>query len=819
MQFPVSPLRVARALVASALLSAVVLPAPAQGGWSRFNDLPGFGIGGRVFALGTWRNELVAGMYKNVQKDGHALGHVAHFDGERWHPFGSGLDGRVRTVIEFGGDLYVGGAFTLAGGVPAACVARWDGTRWHPVGAGFDGEVWTLAVHRGELYAGGYFTASGATPVSRLARWDGRLWQPVGGGVTWAFGVYATVRALASDGSSLFVGGEFDRAGSVPASHVAAWDGNSWRALGGGFNGFRWGTVWALAMYRGRLYAGGYFGLAGNLPVDRIAAWDGTAWASVDNGVRHPTSDCEVRSLVVHGTDLYVGGDFVVAGQQTVDRVARFDGTRFHAIGGIDVAESQPPTVIAMTSWNGQLYCGGEFHIAGEPPRQGRTSAVYHIASFDGARWSSVGRGLGFDGWVSMLTHWRGRVVAGGRFLIAGGSYATQLAMFDGDDWQPLGNFDGVVWDAVEHLGDLYVAGEFTLGNGVARFDGQQWHTLGNGPSLYRALSIAVYQNAIHVGTFGKPRRWNGAAWEEFGIDVSGAITALHVHNGLLYLGGTTPFMPGKPNLLSWDGATMGIVGGGTNGPVDALASHGGELIVGGSFTSAGSVPARSIARWDGTRFATFGAGIRGAGVRAITTLRGELVVGGDFSRGQGENADYLARWNGTGWQSFAGGDPDGPVFALLPDDARGELHVGGGFWRTGGIDAESYGLWQAAVSWSDLPGALGSPRRTPVLWGEGSLQPGAPTRIVMTSAAEQAIAVLVLGTRRVDVPFLGGTLVPQPNVLLAITTDRIGRFAFETPWPGDLTPQSSWYWQAWVLDPAGPLGATATNGLQLRVP
>ena len=48
-----------------------------------------------------------------------------------------GTDGTVDAlVVDGSGMLYVGGQFTMAGGVPANNIARWDGTSWTPLDAG-----------------------------------------------------------------------------------------------------------------------------------------------------------------------------------------------------------------------------------------------------------------------------------------------------------------------------------------------------------------------------------------------------------------------------------------------------------------------------------------------------------------------------------------------------------------------------------------------------------------------------------------------------------------------------------------------------------
>jgi len=88
----------------------------------------------------------------------------------RWRALGSGVDGPVRAILEFQGDLYVGGEFGWSGSTPVANVARWDGSAWrrlqgvrlrYPadaiVGEYGTGCVRTPALVAGRPYAGSQF--------------------------------------------------------------------------------------------------------------------------------------------------------------------------------------------------------------------------------------------------------------------------------------------------------------------------------------------------------------------------------------------------------------------------------------------------------------------------------------------------------------------------------------------------------------------------------------------------------------------------------------------------------------------------------------
>src|SRR5688572_26894211 len=81
--------------------------------------------------------------------------------------------------------LYAGGYFTSAGGTPVSCIAAWNGVSWSSLGAGIsgiNGHVRAMTIYNGELYAAGHFTLAGGMAVSNIAKWNGATWSDVGGG-------------------------------------------------------------------------------------------------------------------------------------------------------------------------------------------------------------------------------------------------------------------------------------------------------------------------------------------------------------------------------------------------------------------------------------------------------------------------------------------------------------------------------------------------------------------------------------------------------------------------------------------------------------
>ena len=92
----------------------------------------------------------------------------------------NGVNDWVSALAVVGNEVYVGGAFTSAGGVSANRVARFNTltNTWSALGTGssngVDGRVTALAVVGNEVFVGGFFTSAGGVRANRVARFNGR---------------------------------------------------------------------------------------------------------------------------------------------------------------------------------------------------------------------------------------------------------------------------------------------------------------------------------------------------------------------------------------------------------------------------------------------------------------------------------------------------------------------------------------------------------------------------------------------------------------------------------------------------------------------
>jgi hypothetical protein len=334
---------------------------------------------------------------------------IAAWDETQWQALHHGADHLVLDIaaIDYGSNggpaLYAGGRFTEIGGQALKHVGKWDGSAWTALGAGLDGDVISLIAvdelsgDEPVLYAGGDFESSGGNLpfLSYIAKWNGASWLPVGPGLGGAPHCFAEFDDGTGGGPALYAGGGFVTAGFLLVSNIAKWDGREWSALANGTHD----AVFALAVFDDgsgdgpALYAGGRFTQASGTLANRVAKWNGIEWSAVGTG-----TNGDVRALAVFddgsggGPALFAGGRFTIAGGVPANGIAKWDGSVWTALGtglaGGDFNEILALDVFDDGSGRGAaLYGGGDFTIAGGV-------VVNGIARWDGAEWSALGDGV-----------------------------------------------------------------------------------------------------------------------------------------------------------------------------------------------------------------------------------------------------------------------------------------------------------------------------------------------------------------------------------------------------------------------------------------
>ncbi len=643
-----------------------------------------------------------------------AVSRIARWTGTSWAPLAAGVNNSVKALAVFDEDgagpaparLFAAGDFTLLGpsGSPAASrLARWDGTAWSAVSTGCDGSVETLHVHDDgagpALYLGGAFTTAGGVTVNRIAKYDGVQFSALGSGTT------SNVTTLGShdpDGpggnpAQLIVGGNFTTIGGISANRIARWTGGAWQDMGAGLNA----AVARVRVYNDghgeRLFVIGGFTTAGGLPAERIAKWDGAAWSAVSPAGLSGTASDMVPFNDGRGDRLFVAGTFGTAGGVAAVRIATWDGTNW---SGIDRSFEAGVDTIAFHQ--GEVYIAGSFARAdGEPA--GR------IVRFDGEEFFPLGGGLSSGSVDSMVSHDDGSGPAlfiGGNFTTVDGQTMNRIARWAGGVYSPLmvGVHNGVngavndmvIWNDGSGAA-LYAAGSFTTAGGtaatrIAKWDGAAWSPLGTGFNN-TVNGLAVYNDgtgeALYaVGSFttagGAPAnriaRWDGAAWSEVGGGLNAAANDLAVYSGELYVGGTFSIagVTSVNRIARWNGTAWLDVASGVNNTVSTLAVHdedgpGGSdpaLFVAGLFATAGGNPATRVARWNGSAWSAVGTAGEGADATvntlasAPTGAAAGLYLGGAFTSAGGVSSGRIARWGCTQAACYA--NCDGSVTAPI---------------------------------------------------------------------------------------------------------------------------------------------------------
>lgn len=640
---------------------------------------------GRFYSLAVVGNTLYVGGDFNLI-DGVSANNIAAWNGTSFSPLGQGVraidfqgdpsdseSASVRVIEPAGGKLYVGGVFGYAGNELSGSVGVWDGTSWSSLGGGVLDDTWSnppeeaqvnaIAVNGANVYVGGRLTlagrGAGQQRVAGVAHWNGTSWSNLDGGVSGQFA--SEVYALHIDNNQLYVGGEFDGAGGAEAPALARWNGTAWQAFGALETS---DTVHTIARIpTGGLFIGGQFDLIGGVSAHHIVRYSGGAFSALGAGLTSTeTSNCcagEVNALIADGAGrIYAGGRFKTAGGVIVNNIARWDGTRWQALGaGVSGGD-----VNALALAGETLYVGGAFTGAGG-------QAISYIARYNTRTGAWSGLGSGVNGEVNALDYADGILFVGGDFDLAGGLDVYDVAFWDGTRWGAPSDDTRIyqVFDTCNEAGSqvytlkasgryLVVGGNFrlVLVNPAAPCSTASYRQANN-LLLYDLVDDAwffVGSNNTY-GVSGGPAIWPGAR----ALAVVGPSLE---DGGTLYVGGDfgQAGSVASPNLARFTLQNGWAAAGGTSGDsggalpdrgVYALQAAGGSLYVAGNFKSAGNATAASVARYDlGTNsWSALGSGVSGSygTAQAIAVAPDGLFVGGRFEQAGGKPAAGVARW------------------------------------------------------------------------------------------------------------------------------------------------------------------------------
>jgi trimeric autotransporter adhesin len=732
--------------------------APTTGQWDGLGS-SSQALNGQVMAIVVSGSDVyIGGSFRDAANIPEADA-IVKWNGTIWSALGDNgagsgaLGNQVNAIAVIGTDVYAAGYFIDVNNhgailTDADYIAKWDGANWSALGSSaINYIVSALAVIGTDLYVGGLFqNAAGLTAADYLAKWDSLTsqWSALGGDNFGGGALNSSVYALAVDGSgNLYAGGNFTdiKAGIFTintADYLAKWTpsggSGTWSAIGsnGNSNGSLNGAVYAIAVSGADVYVGGDFtdvrnGLLMLSSADYIARWDGAAWHPLGTGVApdYGSLNNRVSSILVNGSDVYVGGEFynVHNGATLIvraDHLAHWDGVNWSGLGssggGTSVftfSTNAPINVFALAFFNGNLLAGGNMDVI-------RNNSVWlsgqYLVSWDGTNWtspSSVLPGGSLNNVVRAIAISGTDVYVGGNFMdVANGAVslpaADNIAKWNGTAWSALGqgtqgngSINNTVYAITVSGTNVYVGGDF--------------HNVdNNGTLLSAADNIAKWDTLT-------------GNWSALGENGSGdgslnaPVTALAVSGSTLYAGGEFFNVNNHGNvwgsadfIAKWDGTDwMPLSGNGSgdgslNSHVQALAISGSNLYVGGNFTNVNNGgdllgAADCIARWDTLSGNWFALGDNGANpadgslnsaVYALAVSGTNVYAGGTFHDVNNHGtvlpaADKIAKWDTltSNWSALgqdASGNgvfktPNWIIYSIVV--SGNNVYAGGFFW------------------------------------------------------------------------------------------------------------------------------------------
>ncbi len=416
------------------------------------------------------------------------------------------VSNQISAFAVIGSKIYVGGDFTIIGGVVTSGIASYDTNtgKWEALTTGLQGSAtcFCLCVIGTNLYVGGHFsTAGGIANTGGIAKWDSvaLTWAALSTGI----GSIGVALSLATDGTNLFIGGNFVDIGDANGDYITKWNGSIFSSLGTGLNA----TCVSLLFIGTDLYVGGQFTLAGGVAnTAYIAKWNGSAFSALSTGLDH-----ECDALAAIGTDLYLAGSFTLAGGVSATRIAKWDGSVFTPL-----LDGRPNQVRALSVIDNTLYIGGD------------GTAPNGLQQWDGTAFSDVaGANLGTS--VTSVVAINGNLYIGGTFTFVNGRPSKNVAVLL-TNLQDVLTYLEVATQALQDNGgpfpnNLTVLSEVSASN----VNNSGWISISEAWTYLSANTFTVPTDETLLRQKGDKLRWKQGAGYKYGIVIGVTATVITI--------------------------------------------------------------------------------------------------------------------------------------------------------------------------------------------------------------------------------------------------------------------------------------------------
>lgn len=408
-----------------------------------------------------------------------AAGGLREWLGSDWENMEASAQVQTMAAMDFDG---VGGAdpVLLAGGAMSrmpettgpnvACIARSVGGGWRALGEGTDGLVNRVAAwdHDGDpltparVVVAGSFASMEGTATGPIAVFDGVAWTGASYGPTPASLAYTGPLCVVDRDESgplhagVYISARFSDIGGVALGNIARWDGAAFLPLGAGI-GCTSGCGMAMRVFDpdgagplpAELVVGGFFSVDGVPGSANIARWDGTRWEALGAGLNGTVTslvEWDPDGAGPQPTKLLASGAFSASGSVPLPGLAGWDGVAWTSL------PAASHTINPITVWDAD----GD----GPAPATLVMAQGAAVMRWTGSAWAAMGHtgaysfasgGLASGGQVRVVQSVDPDgggprppvLIAAGAFDRCGLWFMRNLAIWQYGEWRPLGGDAG----------------------------------------------------------------------------------------------------------------------------------------------------------------------------------------------------------------------------------------------------------------------------------------------------------------------------------------------------------------------------------------